>query len=160
MLTHWDQVTHICISDLTIIGSDNGLSPSWCQAIIWTNAGLLLIGPLVTNFNLNMKTFFEENALENVGSKMAAFCLSLNVLNLPCSLHDYIIKSHHKWLAKLITLHCIFKWYEYPKDFTFVTFVIVPPYFVQKQYLWNNAIQPVVGCSAYKVIYVVRAAHC
>ena len=37
--------------DLTIIGSDNGLSPGRRQAITWTNAGLLLIGPLGTNFS-------------------------------------------------------------------------------------------------------------
>ena len=42
-LTHWGRATHICISKLTIIGSDNGLSPEWRQAIIWTNAGILLI---------------------------------------------------------------------------------------------------------------------
>ena len=42
---------HICVSELTIIGSDNGLSPGRCQAIIRTNAGILLIGPLGTNFN-------------------------------------------------------------------------------------------------------------
>ena len=50
-LTHWGQVTLICVSKLTIIGSDNGLSPDRRQAIIWTNAGLLLIGPLGTNFS-------------------------------------------------------------------------------------------------------------
>ena len=50
-LTHWGWVTHICVSKLTIIGSDNGLSPDRHQAIIWTNAGLLLIGPLGTNFS-------------------------------------------------------------------------------------------------------------
>ena len=44
-------MTHICVSELTIIGSDNGLLPSRHQAIIWTNAGILLIGPLGTNFN-------------------------------------------------------------------------------------------------------------
>ena len=43
---HWDRVTHICISYLIIIGSNNGLSSGRCQAIIWTNAGILLIGPL------------------------------------------------------------------------------------------------------------------
>ena len=43
-LTHWGRVTHICVSKLTIIGSDNGLSPGRRQAIIWTNAGILLIG--------------------------------------------------------------------------------------------------------------------
>ena len=26
-LTHWGRVTHICVSELTTIGSDNGLSP-------------------------------------------------------------------------------------------------------------------------------------
>ena len=44
MLTHWGRVTHICVGEITIIGSDNGLSPGRCQAIIWTNAGILLIG--------------------------------------------------------------------------------------------------------------------
>ena len=51
MLTHWGRVTHICVGNLTIIGSDNGLLPGWRQAIIWTNAGILLIGPLGTNFS-------------------------------------------------------------------------------------------------------------
>ena len=36
---------------LTIIGSDNGLSPGRRQAIIWTNAGILLIRTLGTNFS-------------------------------------------------------------------------------------------------------------
>ena len=49
--THWGRVTHICVNKLTIIGSDNGLSPGRRQAIIWTNAGILLIGPLGTNFS-------------------------------------------------------------------------------------------------------------
>ena len=40
----------ICVSKLTITGSDNGLSPDRRQAIIWTNAGILLIGPLGKNF--------------------------------------------------------------------------------------------------------------
>ena len=42
---------HICISKLTIIGSYNVLSPGQRQAITWTNAGILLIGPLETNFS-------------------------------------------------------------------------------------------------------------
>ena len=47
----FERVTHICVSKLTITGSDNGLSPDRRQAIIWTNAGMLLIGPLETNFS-------------------------------------------------------------------------------------------------------------
>ena len=50
-ITHWGRVTHICVNKLTIIVSDNGLSPGRRQAIIWTNAGIILIGPLGTNFN-------------------------------------------------------------------------------------------------------------
>ena len=44
-LTHWGRVTHICVGNIAIIGSDNGLSPGRRQAIIRTNAGMLLIGP-------------------------------------------------------------------------------------------------------------------
>ena len=39
----------ICISNLTIIGSDNGQH----QVIIWTNAEILLIGTLETNFSVS-----------------------------------------------------------------------------------------------------------
>ena len=51
MLTHWGQVTRIYANKITVIGSDNGLSPGQRQAIIWTNAGILLIGTLRTNFS-------------------------------------------------------------------------------------------------------------
>ena len=37
---------HIRVGKLTIIGSDNGLSPWRRQAIIWTIVGILLIEPL------------------------------------------------------------------------------------------------------------------
>ena len=51
LFTPWGQVTHICVHKLTIIGSDNGLSPRRRQAIIWTNDGILLIGPLGANLS-------------------------------------------------------------------------------------------------------------
>ena len=43
--------THSGRIKLTITGSDNGSSPGRRQAIIWTNAGILIIGPLCTNFS-------------------------------------------------------------------------------------------------------------
>ena len=55
-LTHWNRVTDICVGNLTIIGSDYGLSPGRRQA----NAGMLFIGPLATNFSeisIEMQTF-------------------------------------------------------------------------------------------------------
>ena len=57
-LTLWGQVTHICISELTIIGSDNGLSPGRRQAMIWTNAWILLIWTLATNFGENLSEIY------------------------------------------------------------------------------------------------------
>ena len=69
-------MTHICICRQTIIGSDNGLSPGRCQAIIWTNAGILLIGTLRTNFSeilSKIHTFsFKKNAFENGVWEMAS----------------------------------------------------------------------------------------
>ena len=50
LLTHWGRVTHMCVSNLSSIGSDNGLSPGRRQAIIWTNAKLLSVGTLRTYF--------------------------------------------------------------------------------------------------------------
>ena len=40
---------HLKKKKLTIIGSDIGLSPCRCWAIIWTNAGIFLFGTLGTN---------------------------------------------------------------------------------------------------------------
>ena len=50
-LAHWGRITHICVGKLTTTGWDNGLSPGRRQATIWTNAGILLIGPLGTNLS-------------------------------------------------------------------------------------------------------------
>ena len=57
-------------------GSDNGLSPGQRQAIIWTNAGILLIGPLeaiVSEISIN-------------------YCL---ILILENAFHDDVIKWKH-----------------------------------------------------------------
>ena len=50
-LTHRGRVAHICVSKLIIIGSDNGLSLGRLQGIIWTNAEILSILTLGTNFS-------------------------------------------------------------------------------------------------------------
>ena len=84
-LTHWGRVTHICVSKLTIIGSDNGLSPGRRQAIIWTNAGIMLIRPLGTNFSEMLIAIvtcsFMKMRLKVSSAKWRPFCLDLNVLN-------------------------------------------------------------------------------
>ena len=50
-LNHCNRVKHICVTKLTNIGSNNGLAPDWRQASIWTNAEILVIGPLGTNIS-------------------------------------------------------------------------------------------------------------
>ena len=105
-LTHRGRVTYICASQLTIIGSDNGLSPGRRQAIIWTNAGLLLIWHLETNFSeilIKIHTFsFKKIHLKMSSGKWRPFCLGLNELKeLYFVLHvkplDYIpfLSSRH-----------------------------------------------------------------
>ena len=83
--THWGRETHICVGKLTIIASDNGLSPGQRQAIIWTNAGILLIGPLGTNFNeisIEIHTLsFKEMHMKMASAKWHPFCFGPNVLN-------------------------------------------------------------------------------
>ena len=63
----------ICVGKLTIIGSDNGLSPDQRQTIIWTNAGILLSthgNKLQWNLNRNWNIFIQENVFENIVWKM------------------------------------------------------------------------------------------
>ena len=84
VLNHWGRVTHTCVSKLTNIGSDNGLSPGRRQAIIWTNAGILLIGPLGTIFSeilIEIRPFsFKKMHLKMSSGKWRPFCLGFNVL--------------------------------------------------------------------------------
>ena len=107
--THWGRVTHICVGELTIIGSDNGLSPERRQAIIWTNAGILLIRPLGTNFSeilIEIHSFsFRKMRLKVSSAKWRPFCLGLNglrgtrVLRVPHILDRYemvLFGSIHK----------------------------------------------------------------
>ena len=87
-------MTHICVGNLTIIGSDNGLSPHRCQDIIWTNAGILLIEPLGTNFSDNLikiLTFsFTKMLLKVSSAKWRPFCLGLDVLRQA----DWVTGAH------------------------------------------------------------------
>ena len=78
-LANWDRVIHKCVGKLTIIGADGRR-----QAIIWTNAGILLIGTLGKNFSeilIEIKTFSLKKIHLNMSSaKWRPFCKGLNVL--------------------------------------------------------------------------------
>ena len=95
-LTHWGWVTHICVGKLTIIASDNGLSPGRRQAIIWSNAGML-IGPLGTKFNeilIEIHTFsFKKMHLKMLSAKWRPFWLGPNVLTPQRQKPAFLMKS-------------------------------------------------------------------
>ena len=99
-ITHWGRVTHICIGNLTIIGSDNGLSPGRRQAITWTNVGLLLIGPLGTNFSemlIEIHTFsIKKIHLKMSSGKMTAILSRPQCDNKNCEL------CHYQWYQSLL----------------------------------------------------------
>ena len=100
-LTHWGGVTHICVCNLTIISSDNGLSSGRRRTVIWTNVGVLSIRPLKTNFSeilIEIQTFsFKKMHLKILSGKCRPFCLGLNVLNLITYslIHSQIYVSLH-----------------------------------------------------------------
>ena len=117
MLTHWGWVTHICVSKLPTIGADNGLSPGQRQAIIQTNAGKLLIGPLWTNFSeilIEIPIFsFKKMRLKEPSAKWRPCCLGLNVLM--CIWHVGIVRyGLRQWETTLFSV--IFYWLgQYPE---------------------------------------------
>ena len=87
--------------------------PSLVQIIIWTNAGILLIGPLGTNFNeilIKIHTFsFKKIHFKISSGNWQPFCLCLNVLN--------------RWTYKDTHVHS--KEYEikFPHDFILLCFM-------------------------------------
>ena len=104
LLTHWSRVTHIWVGNLTIIGSDNGLSPGRRQAITWTNVGILLIGPLGTNFSemlIKIHTFLIKKIhLKMLSGKWRPFWLGLNVLMPRCG--DVLLAWGHTEVTSLV----------------------------------------------------------
>ena len=106
-LTHWGRVTHVWVSNLTIIGSDNGLSPGRRQAIIWPNAWILLIRTLGTNFSeilSKIHTFsFKKMHFKMSSAKWRQVCLGLNVLSVSCVIY---VTVNSMWL-------CVFQFTGY-----------------------------------------------
>ena len=105
VLTHWGRLMHMCVSTLTIIGSDNGLSPARHLAIIWTNDWILIIGPWGTNFNEILikiqQSSSKKMALNMSSVKWQTFCLGLNVLT------PSVCLVLTEWWAGLVMPHCV-----------------------------------------------------
>ena len=72
----------MCVGSVTIIGSDNNLSPDRRHAIIWTNAGILLIGTLGKHFSeilIEIPILLSKMYLKKSFVKWHRFCLILNM---------------------------------------------------------------------------------
>ena len=84
LFTHWGRVTHIGVSKIAIICSDNGLSPGRRQAIIWTKAEILLIRTWGTNVYEILKEIymfsFKKMHLNMSSGKWRPFRLGLIVV--------------------------------------------------------------------------------
>ena len=80
-----ENIHRSIVSKLTIIDSDNGLSPDRRQAIIWANAGILVIGPLgrkVSGMLIEIyRVSLKKNAFENVVWKMATILCQPQCVN-------------------------------------------------------------------------------
>ena len=102
-------MTHICISRLTIIGSDNGLSTARRQTIIWTNAGILLIWSLGITFSemlIKIYTFsFRKMHLKMSSGKWRSFCLGLNVLRVTIFSEQGVV-----YVSETLSLYCCCWW--------------------------------------------------
>ena len=96
-------MTHICVSNLTIIGSDNGLSPGRREAIIWTNAGISSIGSLETNCSvifIEILTFsFKNMRLKVSPGKWGPLCLGSNGFKGPSPCYHLPFQRIHITLS-------------------------------------------------------------
>ena len=106
VLTHWGLVTHVCVSKLASIGSDNGLLPGRRQATIRTNAGSL--GTSFDELLIEIQTFsLTKMHLKMLSGKWWPFCLSPNVLKAP-----------NYWSASCVVMkqlrpHCKYMFQDY-----------------------------------------------
>ena len=122
-LTHIGRVALLSICKLHFIGSATGLSPGWHRAIIRTNAGISLIGPLGTNISgkllipiRNVST--HENAVANAVWRMVAFFASATMCytftpwwlhrtswgsDVTDAEHSFLSDNHWLWPASVMT---------------------------------------------------------
>ena len=90
-LTHRGRVTHICVGNLTIISSENGLPPDRHQAVIWSNAEILFTGPLgMTLGGIAIEILsdsLKKMRLKGLPAKWRLLYVDLNMLNNNTILH-------------------------------------------------------------------------
>ena len=122
--THWGWVTHICVSNLSIIGSDNGLitwsaSSSYLNQC-WNIVKWTLRNKLKWNLNQNSNIFIEENAFESVVCEMSAILSRPQCVKF---VYLWVVLLQYAWLSHNATQQaqqsrefpqlCMVEWYIY-----------------------------------------------
>ena len=74
-------MAHICVDNLTVIGSDNGCRLAGAKPL---SDGILLIGPSGTNFSEVLIEIHIFSLKKMSSEKRRPFCLGFNVLNNKC----------------------------------------------------------------------------
>ena len=132
-------MTHICVSKLTIFGSNNGLSPGQRQAIIYTNAGILLIRTLGTNFSEILSKIhafsFKEMHFKMSSAKRRPFCLGLNVLR-----RFFLDILYTKYLTLPYFHDDVIKWKHFPRYWPFVRRIHRTPVNYPQKDHWRGAL--------------------
>ena len=143
-------MTHICLGSGN--GSGNGLSSGLRQAIIWTSASMLLIGPLGTNFNeilIGIQKFsFKKMPLKMSSEKWRPFCLNLNVLTHCGLVMPYGISElhHHQtgllpvWGQVITSTNTNFFSIE-PPEYISMKFYTKFKHFQSSKFVWKNCLQ-------------------
>ena len=90
----YSMEVYICVCKQPINDSGNGLSPIRCQAIILTNAGIVLTGSLATNFNdiLIDIHIFSFKTFENIAWTMATILSRSHCFEFPSFLLLFVPK--------------------------------------------------------------------
>ena len=97
---------HICVTKLTIIGSDNGLSPGRRRPIVWTNAGILLdpMKKILWHFNRNWNSSLKKMHLKMSSEKCGHFASASMCEIVTCLWQSYDMRSYSHMHA---TLPCV-----------------------------------------------------
>ena len=116
-LTHW--LTHIYGSKFSIIGSDNGLSPGWRQAIIGTNARKLLMWPLGTKFSeilIEIHILFFQKMYSNLsphsvnGINMIRLQIAMGNRDLSCFMEPFPRSCSYIYICYIIKVQPVLRY--------------------------------------------------
>ena len=154
----WARLVHIYVSNLTIISSDNGLLPGRCRAIIWTNTGIWLIGPVDINTNeilIEINSFsFKKMHLKMSSAKRRVVLLGPNVLRAnmipewhkaqhdPVHIVIYLYKAPISYISNFCSVSFIFSSYtRASSQYTSSSILVSPALSIHMKAFWARLVR-------------------